>query len=77
MQGELALRSEASQLYGLEAPVQTTLPKEISDANILVIAEEEDRHASILKMIAPIATADVAQNSMKAWSACCRGPSMR
>ncbi len=61
MQGELSLRSETSQLYGLEAPVQTTLPEEISDANNLVIAEEEDRRASILKMIAPIATADVVQ----------------
>ena len=77
MQGELVLRSETSQLYGLEVPVQTTPPEEISDTNTLVTAEEEDRRASILKMIAPIATADVAQNSMKAWSACCRGPSMR
>lgn len=61
MQGELALRTETSQQYGLEAPVQTALPEKISDANILVIADDEERRTSIRKMIAPIATADVVQ----------------
>ncbi|MFP6746590.1 MAG: diguanylate cyclase [Alphaproteobacteria bacterium] len=58
MQGELALRSETSQLYGLEAPAQAVAPSEIIDAKILVIAGEESRRDAISKMIAPLATAD-------------------
>ncbi|MBT6913119.1 MAG: diguanylate cyclase, partial [Rhodospirillaceae bacterium] len=62
MQGELALRSETSQLYGLEAPIQAEPPVDIGDARILVIATDENRQLEIRKMIADVATTDGTNN---------------
>ncbi len=63
MQGELSLRSETSELYGLEAPVQATPPEEVTDANVLIISEAGDRRSAIREGIAPIATADVVEQT--------------
>ena len=56
MQGELTLRSETSELYGLEAPAHAMPAGEINDARILLIADDDGKGRTITDLIAPVAT---------------------
>ncbi|MDA1099936.1 MAG: diguanylate cyclase [Proteobacteria bacterium] len=58
MQGELVLRSETSQQYGLEIPAHVTPADEVADPRILVIASDEFIRRTVTSMIAPIATTE-------------------
>ncbi len=51
MQGELALRSETSELYGVEAPAHVARPDRISDSRILLIADDDSQRGAVTDMI--------------------------
>lgn len=52
MQGELSLRAETSQLYGLEAPMPVAQPDTVADSQILLIATDAGQGRTITDMIA-------------------------
>ena len=58
MQAELDLRSETSELYGVDAPAHVAPPSTVAGARILVICKNADLQRSIAKIIAPFATSD-------------------
>ncbi|MBL6951351.1 MAG: diguanylate cyclase [Alphaproteobacteria bacterium] len=58
MQGELALRSETSEIFGLEVPTHVVPAAEVANSRILVIASDEAMQRTVIDMIAPIATAE-------------------
>ena len=66
MQGELALRSETSQLYDLEVPTHVVPAAEVDDPRILVIASDEAMRRTVTDMIAPIATAETVSQPYEA-----------
>ena len=55
MQDELALRSETSQLYGLETPAPVPHGGEAANSRVLVATNDDGKRWSIVDMIATIA----------------------
>ena len=53
MQGELTLRSETSELYGMEAPAHVARPDRISNSRVLLIADDDGQRDAVIDMIAP------------------------
>ena len=58
MQAELNLRSETSELYGVDAPAHVAPPSAVAGVRILVISGDEGLQKSIADTIVPSATAD-------------------
>ncbi len=66
MQGELVLRSETSQLYGLDVPSHVAPATEVSDSRILMITGDADVPPKVTETIAPIATTDTVNQPYEA-----------
>ncbi|MDP7549356.1 MAG: hypothetical protein QGF20_18865, partial [Alphaproteobacteria bacterium] len=66
MQGELALRSETSEIYGLKIPTHVVPVAEVADCRILVIARDKAMQRTVIDMIAPIATTEAVSQPYEA-----------
>jgi two-component system, cell cycle response regulator len=66
MQGELALRSETSEIYGLKVPDHVAPESEVADSRILVIASDEAVQRTVTGMIAPIAQTEAVSQPYEA-----------
>jgi two-component system cell cycle response regulator len=66
MQGELALRSETSQLYDLDVPRHVVPAAEVTDSRILMITGDADVPRTVIEKITLIATVEAVNQPYEA-----------